>query len=75
MSDYLSADELIELTGRTRRKAQLRALARQGIPAITNADGKPLVLRAARDSIMSPKRRRKPEPNWGAISGPAQAKH
>jgi hypothetical protein len=81
MTDYLTALEIEQLTGRTRHKAQLRQLARQGIPATTDADGRPLVLRAARDSIMSarsptPKKRQAGELiNWNAIRGPASAKH
>jgi len=41
----LSREELIEITGRKQKKAQIQLLAKQGIDFLTNADGYPIVLR------------------------------
>ena len=45
----LSQDELIELTGRSRTKAQIRALVLMGIKHLIRPDGTPVVLR---DSLL-----------------------
>ena len=42
---FLSKDELVQLTGRRRPKAQARALTRMGIPHRRRPDGSPVVLR------------------------------
>lgn len=44
---WLTADEVQELTGLKRWKAQCRALARMGVPFTPNGFGRPLVERAA----------------------------
>lgn len=43
MTPWLTADELHDLTGRTRWQAQCRALAAMGVPYRPNAQGRPLV--------------------------------
>jgi hypothetical protein len=66
---FLSADELIAASGRRRPKAQLRwALDRGLIPHanMTDADGRPLVLRALFNPATVPV---KAEPNFGALRG------
>ena len=45
----LSQDELVELTGRTRTKAQIRALVLMGVKHLIRPDGTPVVLR---DSLL-----------------------
>lgn len=80
MTDYLTPEELYELTRRVKHKAQLRQLAKQGIPAITDADGRPLVLRAVRDSIMAGStttaKQRANGPRWDKMPhGAASTKH
>lgn len=45
MSLALTPDELVEVTGRTRHKAQAEALTAMGIPYRLRPDGSPLVLR------------------------------
>ena len=48
MSDtFLDADEVRELTGRTKHALQAAHLRVQGIPFFTNAVGRPIVPRAA----------------------------
>lgn len=47
MTLCLTRAELEELTGRHTRPAQLRVLARQGIPALVDGHGRVKVLRAA----------------------------
>jgi hypothetical protein len=42
---FLSKDQLYELTGRRRPKAQARALSLMGIPYRRRPDGSPVVLR------------------------------
>ena len=69
---FLTADELAAASGRTRPKAQLRwALDRGLIPhdRMTDADGRPLVLRALFNPQTVPDRVR---PNFGALRGPHQ---
>ena len=46
-SPWLSADEVEELTGLKRWKAQCRMLARMGVPFRPNGFGRPLVERAS----------------------------
>jgi hypothetical protein len=46
-SPWLSAEEVEELTGLKRWKAQCRMLARMGVPFRPNGFGRPLVERAA----------------------------
>lgn len=80
MTDYLTPTEIRELTGRTRYKAQLRQLAKQGIPAVRDADGRPLVLRTVRDSIMAASpttaKQRANGPRWDKMPhGAASTKH
>lgn len=45
MSTFLSADELVALTGRKRKGHQIEALRQQGIPFYVNAVGRPVVVR------------------------------
>lgn len=69
---FLTADELAELTGRKRWRAQLRWLHVNGVPALVRADGRPMVLRAtveARMGLTAAARPKKTiEPNWGALA-------
>jgi hypothetical protein len=44
---FLTADELVALTGRKRKAHQIEALRQQGIPFYVNAIGRPVVVRAA----------------------------
>jgi hypothetical protein len=46
MSTFLSADELVALTGRKRKAHQIEALRQQGIPFYVSAVGRPVVVRA-----------------------------
>lgn len=62
---WLSPAEVEELTGRVKWSAQSRALAAMGVPFRPNAQGRPLVERAAVLKHAGEKRQRKPtEPNW-----------
>lgn len=73
MSDtWLSPDEVVELTARTRWSAQCRALASMGVPFRPNAVGRPLVERSAvcKQQDQS-KPRRKRGPNMEALHGKA----
>lgn len=44
---FLNADEVKELTGRTKIALQIAQLREQGIPFFTNAQGRPVVPRSA----------------------------
>ena len=72
---FLNADELVAASGRRRPKAQLKwALQRGLVPheRMTDADGRPLVLRA----LFNPATVELPkvQPNFGALrNGPPQA--
>ena len=66
---FLSADELAAASGRRRPSAQLKwALARGLVPheRLTDADGRPLVLRSLFNPATVPV---KCEPNWEALRG------
>lgn len=47
MQTFLTADELVALTGRKRKAHQIEALRQQGIPFYVSAVGRPVVVRAA----------------------------
>ncbi|MEH0874611.1 DUF4224 domain-containing protein [Pectobacterium cacticida] len=53
MSDLLSDDELIELTGYKYPSKQCEALARAGISFITRRDGRPSVTWSALNATLS----------------------
>lgn len=72
---YLTPRELIALTGKTRRKPQMRALGVMRIHFVQRADGSLAVLRSHHDEVMTgaqpakkPKAERRVEPNWEAIA-------
>jgi len=72
MTLTLTPEELIDLTHRTRPKAQLRALRAMGIEARQRPDGSVAVLRTAVEASMggaTPNRNtiRKTEPDWEAL--------
>ena len=52
---YLHADELAELTGRTRWSTQLRIVRAWGLPAEVCAYGWPLVLRVGLEDALNPR--------------------
>lgn len=43
---FLTNEELQSLTARVQQKAQIKALAKMGVPFIVRPDGKPMVLRS-----------------------------
>lgn len=69
---FLDRDELIHLTGRTRKDAQVRVLRFMGIEHRLRPDGSVAVLRRHVESLLGatdsidPEERRV-EPNWAAI--------
>jgi len=67
----LTPTELIELTNRTRNKAQVRALRFMGIEHRVRPDGSVAVLRAHLERVLcgevSARLKKKSEPNWSAI--------
>jgi hypothetical protein len=70
---FLTTDELAAASGRTRPSAQLKwALSRGLVPhdRMTDADGRPLVLRALFHPQAAPEKTR---PNFGALRGTQQA--
>lgn len=68
----LSLEELRAITGRSRYRAQARALARMGISYRMRPDGLPLVSRAHFEEIMGTESRTHPsdatEPDWNALN-------
>lgn len=66
----LTDEELIELTKRRRRAAQIRALQEMGIPIrAVRLDGSPVVLRSALEPAKTGSRQRPdPEPDYSAVS-------
>lgn len=67
MTPWLTADELRDLTERTRWSAQARALSAMGVPFRLSAHGRPLVERAA--VLSAPKPVAKPAaPRWDRLT-------
>ncbi len=65
---FLTPDEIRILTGRIRHKSQLEALAKEGIPATRDADGKPIVYRKTYEALhLEQKKQRTIRPNLDAI--------
>ena len=69
---FLSPDEIIELTGRHRRDAQVKQLNKMGIVYKVRADGSVVVLTAHVSKefdgdVASVKKFNNTEPNWGAV--------
>jgi hypothetical protein len=69
---FLSPDEIIELTGRHRRDAQVTQLNKMGIIYKVRADGAVVVLTAHVNkefggNVASVKKFDHTEPNWGAV--------
>jgi hypothetical protein len=69
---FLSPDEIIELTGRHRRDAQVTQLNKMGIIYKVRADGAVVVLTAHVNkefggNVASAKKFDHTEPNWGAV--------
>lgn len=75
---FLTRAEIGQLTGRVRYGAQLRWLCANGFESLRDADGRPLVLRAAIDARMgatlpAPVHSRGNSgrsPNWNALNAP-----
>lgn len=69
---FLTPEQLIELTGKLRRQAQVRALTKMGIEHAVRPDGKVIVLRShverRLDGNIENKVRKRSEPNWNAIN-------
>ncbi len=72
MSMFLDREELIHLTGRTRKDAQVRVLRFMGIEHRLRPDGSVAVLRqhvekslGGTDTVTT---KREFEPNWGAFA-------
>ncbi len=68
---FLSSEEIINLTGRTRPTAQIRWLRANGFETLQRADGLPLVLRSAIENRMSYTLRRQQkesQPNWSTLN-------
>ncbi|MCO6440979.1 MAG: DUF4224 domain-containing protein [Nitrococcus mobilis] len=67
MSLCLTAEEVRQLTGKTRRPAQVRALRLMGIDHRVRPDGSPAVLRSAVETTSSTRLDSANEPNWRAL--------
>lgn len=61
MGMFLTADDLVELTGRRIKSKQIEALRRMGLPFHVNAVGKPVVPSAAIEGRKPPPA---PAPVW-----------
>ncbi len=68
---YLTPQEVEEITGKHRYRAQVRALARMGIQCRIRPDGRPIVSRIAFEKMMSPTASplQEVEPDFGALDG------
>lgn len=61
MSLFLTDEELVELTGRKKKKLQREALGRMGVPFRSrDSDGFPLVLRSIFETLTKREKRREP---------------
>jgi len=57
---FLTAEEIIELTGRVHKALQIRALAKMGLPFHVNDVGRPVVARVAIEGKQASPPARKP---------------
>jgi hypothetical protein len=65
---FLTDEELRYITGRSRYRAQVRALGRMGIGYIVRPDGRPIVTREALEvSVGGYKRDRAVEPDFSSL--------
>ena len=53
MDTFLTEEELRHITGRCRRRAQIRALARMGVGYLVRPDGRPIVTRQSLEMSVS----------------------
>ena len=60
--DLLTHDEIVELTGKQKFKAQVRALIKMGVRHVVRTDGTPAVARAARDALLFGRKTEAPAP-------------
>jgi len=66
---FLNPEQMIELTGRERYGAQVRALRSMGIDHLIRPDGRPLVLFEKLVSGQHHRHRpKKNEPNWSHVN-------
>lgn len=69
---FLRAEEIRDVTGRVRYLAQIRWFLNNGIVALQDADGRPVVSRAALSAKMGAPDRTKgvraTEPNWSELN-------
>ncbi len=73
----LTNAEIIEITGKSRYRAQAMALARMGVPYLIRPDGRPIVSRIAFERVVGDDDARQIEevsPNFGALDA-ASTKH
>lgn len=66
---FLTDEEVQRLTGRVRRDAQYSILAREGIPATKDGDGKPIICRKVYEELHLGRKRKQAQnkPNLDAI--------
>ncbi|HEX2981348.1 MAG TPA: DUF4224 domain-containing protein [Anaerolineaceae bacterium] len=57
---FLTPDEIVALTGRKLKGAQIAQLRTMGIPFYVNAVGRPVVVRA----VLETKQQEQPKPRW-----------
>lgn len=71
-SPFLRAEEIRGVTGRVRYRAQIRWFQNNGVVALQDADGRPVVSRAALSEKLGATDRTKgvraTEPNWSEIN-------
>lgn len=79
MTICLTRDELIQITGKKHRDAQLRVLVALGIDYKERPDGEILVLRTLVEKALGAKRaaerKRRNEPDWDALKPHHNKKH
>ena len=63
---FLSTEDVTELTGKCRYKAQVRALAMMGVKYTVRPDGRPIVLKTALEAETIPAK--EIEPDWSALN-------
>ena len=66
---YLTLQEVEDITGKHRYRAQVRALGRMGIHCRVRPDGRPIVSRAVFEQAMGANTEPQAEPDFGALYG------
>lgn len=65
---FLTRDEIVKLTGRTKYSCQLVVLRQRGIPHDEDGDGRPVILHSALHEHMMGRKAKSTGPDWSHVA-------